>query len=139
MVPGTFVDTSGWYALIDRRDQWHATARAEVDSLVATGVRLVTTDYVVDEACTLAKARAGAHAAVRLLDLLRRTQGVSWEWVGSDRFWRAEALFRKHRDQGYSFTDCTSFAVMRETRLQRALTSDEHFRVAGFHPVLVRG
>jgi predicted nucleic acid-binding protein len=139
MAPATFVDTSGWYALIDRRDAWHATARAEVEALVAAGARIVTTDYVIDEACTLAKTRAGSHAAVRLLDLLRNTQGVTWEWVGSDRFSRAEVLFRKHRDQGYSFTDCTSFAVMREARLRRALTSDEHFRVAGFEPVLVRG
>jgi hypothetical protein len=137
MARRTFVDTSGWYALIDRRDTWHTVAKAEVESLVAAGGRLVTTDYVVDEACTLTKARAGAHAAIRLLDLLRQTTGVTWEWVTSDRFARAEALFRKQRDQAYSFTDCTSFAIMRETRLDRALTSDEHFRIAGFTPLLV--
>jgi predicted nucleic acid-binding protein len=133
-----FVDTSGWYALIDRKDAWHRPALTQVEAHISAGGRLVTTDYVIDESCTLAKGRAGPNAGIRLLDLLRQTEGVDWEWVSSDRFARAEAMFRKQRDQGYSFTDCTSFVVMRETRLDRALTTDEHFRIAGFHPTLRR-
>lgn len=130
------MDTSGWYALIDRRDAWHARARDEVRRLLERRHTLVTSDYVVDESCTLAKARAGSAAAVRLLDLLHQTQSVEWEWIGTERFDRAEALFRKHKDQGYSFTDCASFALMRELRIEAALTSDEHFRAAGFRPLL---
>src|SRR6266571_2719709 len=96
-----FVDSSGWYALIDRRDSWHVTAKEQVERLLADGGRLATSDYVVDE-----------------------------------RFAKAEAFFRKHRDQAYSFTDCTSFTVMREFRLAQALTSDSHFRAAGFEATL---
>ncbi|MGQ0765885.1 MAG: type II toxin-antitoxin system VapC family toxin [Gemmatimonadota bacterium] len=127
-----FVDTSGWYALVDRRDAWHQAAREQVDAHIASGGRLVTTDYVVDESCTLTKARAGSPASLRLLDLLRQSEGVDWEWVTTERFARAETIFRRQHDQGYSFTDCTSFAIMREARLDRALTSDEHFQRAGF-------
>lgn len=138
-LPRMFVDTSGWYALVDRRDAWHSAATEHVQSLVASGGRLVTTDYVVDETCTLTKARAGAQAAARVLDLLHQTDGVDWEWISADRFARAEAMFRKQADQQYSFTDCTSFIVMREVRLTNALTSDEHFRIAGFRPALTGG
>jgi len=136
MAARAFIDTSGWYALIDRRDAWHSAARAQIDRLVRRGTRLVTTDYVIDESCTLAKARAGSDAALRLLDLLSATRRVEWEWIGADRFGRAAVLFRKHRDQGYSFTDCTTFAVMRELRIEDALTSDGHFRIGGFRPLL---
>jgi predicted nucleic acid-binding protein len=131
-----FVDTSGWYALIDRRDVWHDSATEHVARALSGGQRVVTSDYVIDESCTLLKARAGSHAALRLLDLLKATQAVDWEWIGAERFATCEAFFRKNRDQGYSFTDCTSFIVMREHRLERALTSDAHFRAAGFTPLL---
>jgi predicted nucleic acid-binding protein len=133
-----FVDSSGWYALIDRRDAWHAMAVRQVEEQVEAGGRLVTTDYVIDESCTLVQARIGHVAALRLLDLLRQTEGVDWEWITPDRFARAEALFRKYRDQGYSFTDCSSFSIMRELRLERAITSDAHFRSAGFQASLAR-
>ncbi len=136
MARRVLVDTSGWYALIDRKDVWHQEARRVVDRLLAGRQVLVTTDYIVDESATLAKVRAGAHAASRLLDLLRATRLLEWEWVGSERFGRAEALFRNHRDQGFSFTDCTSFAVMRELRISEAITSDSHFGAAGFRPLL---
>jgi predicted nucleic acid-binding protein len=41
-------------------------------------------------------------------------------------------LFFQYRDKNFSFTDCASFIVMRETRLTHALTTDTHFRQAGF-------
>ncbi|HED04153.1 MAG TPA: hypothetical protein ENI60_05240 [Candidatus Fraserbacteria bacterium] len=36
----------------------------------------------------------------------------------------------------FSFTDCTSFAVMKRLGLQRALAVDRHFQVMGFVPVI---
>ena len=136
MVGDVFVDTSGWYAVLDRHDQDHRRARELIRRTLKAGRRLVTSDYVVDETCTLANARVGAIAAIRFLDLLRDTRAVDWEWVGSDRFARAEARFRQHADQAFSFTDCTSFEIMRERNLQVALTTDAHFRIAGFQPLL---
>lgn len=92
----------------------------------------MTTDYVIDESCTLAKVRSGSKMAIRLLDLLQETGAVEVEWVGAERFDRAEGHFRKHHDQGFSFTDCTSFVVMRERRIHQVVTADDHFRIAGF-------
>lgn len=131
-----FVDTSGWYALVDRRDQHHAAATRLVQKRVGAGARLVTTDYVVDECCTLTRMRGGWTAAARLLDLLHESPSIDWEWIGSERFENAERWFRRQRDQAYSFTDCASFALMRELRLREALTSDAHFLAAGFQPLL---
>ncbi len=48
----------------------------------------------------------------------------------------AKNFFRKHSDRCYSFTDCTSFVVMRELRLTEALTTDRHFVEAGFRVLL---
>lgn len=136
MASRTFVDTSGWYALIDRNDSVHARAVGIVQELVRDGSRLVTTDYVLDESFTLARVRSGATAASRLLDLVDQTAAVDVVWINPDRFGAARTMFRKQLDQGYSFTDCTSFVVMRESRLADAVTTDRHFRHAGFRLLL---
>lgn len=132
MAHSVFVDTSAWYALIDRRDASHAAMTKEVKRLVREGTRLVCTAYVIDESCTLAKARAGSAAALRLLDLLDGTVALDVEWIGPEQFDRAKALLRKYRDQAFSFTDCTSFVGMRDRRLREVVTTDGHFRIMGF-------
>jgi len=40
--------------------------------------------------------------------------------------------FEKFADQEVSFTDCVSFALMREADIQTAFTFDAHFEHAGF-------
>jgi predicted nucleic acid-binding protein len=48
---------------------------------------------------------------------------------------KARGVFFRYRDKDYSFTDCTSFVVMQELKLKRALTTDHHFRQMGFEVV----
>jgi uncharacterized protein len=71
-----------------------------------------------------------------LLDRIDRSPATVIEWIGRERFERAKTFFRKHADHGYSFTDCTSFVLMRELKLQDVLTTDRHFKEAGFRPLL---
>lgn len=52
--------------------------------------------------------------------------------TGPARAEKARAWFFRYRDKDFSFTDCTSFVVMKERRLRSALTCDRHFRQAGF-------
>ena len=134
-----FVDTSGLYALVDRRDSRHPAAREVVRGLLQRGGRLVLTDQIVAESVNLANARSGAHVALRVLDLVEQSAGITVEWVGPKRFDATKAFFRRHSDHGYSFTDCSSFVVMRELKLHAALTSDGHFAAAGFEGLLVAG
>ena len=134
-----FLDTSILYALIDRRDTHHARAGAKVAGLVRARRLLITTDYVVAEAVNLANARSGHHVARRILDLMDQTSGIRLEWIGSLRFEATKAFFRRHGDHRYSFTDCTSFVVMRELKLVDALTTDAHFREAGFRVLELTG
>ena len=131
-----FVDTSGVYALVDRKDAHHAAARDAVLRLTHQGRRLILTDHIVAEAVTLARARSGAHVALRVLDLLDQSAGFRIERIDEGRCDAAKAHFRKHADHTYSFADCSSFVVMRELRLRQALTTDPHFEEAGFEALL---
>lgn len=131
-----FVDTSGLYALVEKKDAHHAAARAVVEKMLRAGRRLVVTDYIVTEAVNLANVRSGARVATRVLDLIEQSAGIRVEWLSTSRFDATKAFFRKHADHDYSFTNCTSFVVMRELRLSQALTTDGHFTEAGFEVLL---
>jgi predicted nucleic acid-binding protein len=131
-----FLDTSGLYALVDRKDAHHTSASTTVEKLLRRGWRFVITDYVLAETVNLANARSGAHVATRVLDLIEQSAGIRLEWIGSSRFDLTKVFFRKHADHEYSFTDCTSFVVMRELKLSRALTTDHQFTQAGFEALL---
>lgn len=136
MAREVLVDSSGLYALADHRDPCHPAAERCIATLLKARVGLVLTDYIIDEACTLAKARVGGYGALRLLEIVEQSKGFRLLWIGEERFELAKAFFRKHADHGYSFTDCTSFIIMRELGIGDALTSDEHFAEAGFCPLL---
>ena len=139
MVRGeAFADTSALYAAVDARNTHHRNAALLMRRLAQTGQMIVTSDYVLAETLNLAVARRGRIVADRLLQLLETSAGLRMEWIGPERFLAAKAFFRKHGDHGYSFTDCTSFIVMRELQIRDALTSDRHFAEAGFRPLLKR-
>jgi uncharacterized protein len=127
-----FVDTGGWMACADRSDPAHVACTAARDATLEAGRLLVTTDFVVDETLTLIRCRLGLAAANRWWQQIDGSARLRWERVENDRLERARHLFSQYRDKDPSFTDSTSFAVMRELRLTTVITTDGHFRQAGF-------
>lgn len=134
-----FVDTSGFYALLVRRDDQHDAAREVVSRSRSRKRAFVTTDYVLDETATLLKARSLSHLLRPLFERVLDSRACRVEWIGSDRFRRTMDFFLKHQDQNWSFTDCVSFCVMKELKIRRALSKDRDFRHAGFDPLLTDG
>ena len=131
-----FMDSAGFLALWDAGDEHHAVAIRLQDELVRKRRRFLTSEYVVDETVTLLLVRHSHDAAVDFLDTIERSEALRLEWIGPERFHAASALFRKHADKEWSFTDCVSFAVMRELVIRDAFTTDHHFKQAGFVPLL---
>jgi uncharacterized protein len=131
-VNAVFVDTSGWTACADGADPAHDRCREVRDAALKAGRILVTTDFVVDETLTLLRIRLGLDASERWWKQIDGSSRLRWERIDSDRFEKARLLFFQYRDKDFSFTDCTSFVVMRETRLTQAIATDRHFRQAGF-------
>lgn len=127
-----FVDTAGWMACADGADPAHRNAITARDTWIEEGGLFVTTDYVADETLTLLRLRLGIGAAEAWWQQVDSSSRLRWEYVGAERADKARALFFRYRDKDFSFTDCTSFAVMRELKLREALTTDRHFIQAGF-------
>ncbi len=129
---GLFVDTAGWMACADGADPAHGRACAARDRALKQGLAIVTTDFVVDETLTLVRFRLGVAGAEAWWRMVDGSDRLRWERITVERFERARGLFFKYRDKAFSFTDCTSFAVMQELKLTSALTTDRHFRQMGF-------
>ena len=127
-----FVDTGGWMACADRNDPAHVACAAARDATLEAGRILVTTDFVVDETLTLVRFRLGIAAANAWWQQIDGSARLRWERIDNVRFERARNLFFQYRDKDLSFTDCTSFAIMRELRLTTAITTDGHFHQVGF-------
>lgn len=68
MSEAVFIDTWGWLALGHRRDSYHQKIKDFYQALKAHGVRLSTTDYVLDEAITLVFRREVYEEAVRFME-----------------------------------------------------------------------
>jgi predicted nucleic acid-binding protein len=126
-----FLDTWVYRALADRRDPGHVDARQRLQHVVAEGGLPVTSNYVLDEAYTGIRLRAGAQAAVAFgtdVRSLAARSALRLEWIDEGREAKAWRLFVRYtRLRKLSFTDCTSFALMQELGIGRVVTDDRHF------------
>ena len=136
MVEKVFVDTSAFYALMIKADSAHRQMVSALEDLKAGKTCWVTSDYVMDESATLLNVRGHHSLAVEILDLVGKSRALELEWMDPQRFSKTRSLFSKYQDQGFSFTDCFSFALMRELKIKRAFTKDSHFQVMGFEQML---
>ena len=119
-----FVDTGALFGIAVPNDARHASVSAWIN---ANSLRLITTDYVIDETLTLLRARREAHPAVefgrRMLDL----GDINIHYIERVDFRRAWELSRDRPLKGWSFTDCTSLAVIQRFHIKHALSFDRHF------------
>ena len=136
MANETFIDTSGFYSLLVRRDRMHARAAEFMAHAAQVQGRFVTTDYVLDESVTLLKARGHGELIAPLFESIGNSAAMRMEWTTSERFEEARVFCMRYADKAWSFTDCVSFVVMQSLGLTAALTSDDHFAQAGFQVLL---
>ncbi len=127
-----FLDTSFFKAAIDPKDDFYTQAKGILNKLQKDKVNLITSNYVLDESFTLIRKRCGKEMvdefrkdlskSALVTTIIRVTiadEANAWEWFLLD--W-----------SNLSFTDCTSFALMKRLEITRVATFDKHFERAGF-------
>ena len=135
--PELFVDTSAWFPLLLRRHAEHDALTTVFRRRVAKGERVVTTNLVLAETHALLLCRGHRAAALTFVQTVRESPNIV---VTSTPDLEERAIaewLERFDDQDFSFTDAVSFTVMRERRIERALTLDRHFATAGYE--MVRG
>lgn len=132
MAAELFVDTSGWFPLVDSQERAHAAVARAMRRAVASRRRIVTTNLVVAETHALIMRRIHRSAAVAFVREVIRVPNVV---VTSSPELESIAIrdwLDRFEDQDFSLTDAVSFAVMTDRGIREALALDRHFGVAGF-------
>ena len=117
------VDTSGIYALIDRDDANHAAARAALDRMRGRRDEPIISNFILAECHALLLARLGPDVARRWLS----TSVWAIHRVTPEDESAAREIIYTQVDKRYSFTDATSFAIMKRLHIRTALAFDRHF------------
>ena len=131
-----FVDTSAFIALLDPRDDCHDQAAHIEQVLSSQAARLVTTNFVLDETYTGLRGKIQHSAILRFRGSVRQSRRLSVVHVTEAVEDQAWEIFARYEDKDFSFTDCTSFAVMQQLGITTAFAFDEHFEQFGFTQVL---
>ena len=126
----TFIDTSAFYALLDRDDQNHQKAKRAWVEMLEEPPLMVTNNYILVETFALLQSRLGLQAARRFQeDVIPIIQVI---FVTPDMHRAGTAALLSAGRRGLSLVDCVSFEVMRELGLKVVFTFDSHFKEQGF-------
>ncbi|HET7231299.1 MAG TPA: PIN domain-containing protein [Longimicrobium sp.] len=130
-----FVDTACVVALVNGRDELHEIAAGLFED-ARSQARLVTTRAVCFEIGNFFGEPEYRRRAAELLQKIEDAPDIDVLPVSDELYQRSLRLFGNRRDKKWSLTDCSSFVVMEERGITEALTSDHHFRQAGFVPLM---
>ena len=126
-----FIDTGAFLALADNSDFSHDFATSVYKNILKQKAIVHTSNYVIDEVITLIRSRVGHDAAVAFIKGFEISKIHVLRITEIDEN-LAKNIFTKYRDKKFSFTDCTSFVLMKNLKLRKAFTFDEHFKQLGF-------
>ena len=129
-----FLDTAFVQALLNRRDQYHSQAKALLNR-VRTAFEIWVTEAVLVEIGN-ALSSVNRRGAVNFINSCYTTSNIKVVAVNTSLFKRALELYDDRSDKEWGLTDCISIVVMQDHGLTEVLTTDAHFRQAGFRILL---
>ena len=127
------LDTSGLLCYVDASEQRHRDAV----ELYHSAPSRVTHNYVIAEFVALAQARGyPRELALTFSSVLTSDPEIEVMWVDPSLHQEALASLRSQLDKSYSLCDAVSFIVMKGQKISDALSTDHHFKQAGFRALL---
>ncbi len=124
-----FIDTSALIAARNADDNNHKIAVNNMTSaLKGEYGKVFTSDYIFDEAVTLAYMRTGSKRFALDIGLFTWARPITMRFIEPIDFDRAWALYRQYNDKNLSFTDCTNIALMERLDIESIFTFDSEFK-----------
>ena len=128
-----FIDTSAFYALLDRDDANHPKARRVWTDMLKTERTFITSNYVLVETFALLQNRLGMEAVRGFQDDVLPL--IAIEFVSSEAHRSGVAAFLSAARRNLSLVDCVSFEIIRASGIKAVFAFDKHFIEQGFTSV----
>ena len=125
-----YVDTSAFYALLDRADKYHGPARTLWPELLKDDIALVTSNYTVSETVTVLQYRIGFDAAKLWCRDVLRVMDVYW--VDEAIHQKAHAVWMNLGYRRFSLVDCVSFVIMHQKHIEKVFGFKASYIEQGF-------
>jgi predicted nucleic acid-binding protein len=126
-----FIDTSAFYALLDRDDENHRKAKSAWVDLLKNGDTLITNNYVLVETFVLIQHRLGIQAVRGFQNGILPLVNIEFVVPELHRSGISALLSASRRN--LSLVDCVSFEMMRTLEIKTAFAFDPHFKEQGFN------
>ncbi|MTI59391.1 MAG: PIN domain-containing protein [Firmicutes bacterium] len=130
-----FIDTGAWIACMNKSDIHHQSSVSYMMELRKKQIPLITSNYVIDETLTWFSYHNLHDIAVKVMGLWQEAEknnSLKIYWVDKAISKEAWEIFYKFSEHRLSFTDCTSFAICKEIKVQKIFGFDSHFNMLGF-------
>lgn len=128
-----FVDTSAWFALLNKKDRDHQKIKNIYQTLLENSNTLITSNQVLGETFTLLRYKVkNNELPFKFIELVNDSILIKRVFIEEKTERAAVKILRNYKDHKFSYVDATSFAVMNRLELKYALSLDIHFAAAGF-------
>lgn len=127
-----FVDTSAFFALIDKTDRNHQEALQLAEKIRQERLELVISDHILAETITLVRGKIGFQEASFIGKRMFDSEITTLVIANEKALKNAWDIFLKYSDKDFSFVDCISFGIMEHEKINLAFTFDHHFEAIGF-------
>ena len=123
-----FADTGAFLAYRNTKDRYHEIALELFrDVLKGKYGQIYTSDYIYDEALTLALARTNnIDVAMDIADVILSPR-IKMVFVDAELLERSTKTFKQYSGRNLSFTDAVSIEIMNEFDIGKYLGFDAHF------------
>lgn len=131
-----FIDTDFLIALNDKDDTLHQKAIKVLENLSQTQKKtsaFVSTNILLETLIPVSQ-KLGKKKALELLKELRSGKYLIIH-PDENLVLKAEKIFKEIKSKNVSYSDCLSFAVMKEYRIKLVLSFDLHFKKQGFQRI----
>lgn len=127
-----FIDTSAFIALAIKNDNFYKEASSILEACRQQKLGFATSNFVLCEAYNYLRGYISKRVAISFASFIRSVENLKIFRVSLLDEKQAWKYFEKLPGRGVSFTDCTSFALMKRLKLKEAFTFDNDFSKAGF-------
>lgn len=123
------IDTSALIAARNADDKNHKKAVALMaPALKGEYGKVFISDYIFDEAVTLAYIRTGNKKFAHDIGRFARAKPINLRFIEPVDFDRAWEIYQQFDDKNLSFTDCTNIALMERLDIEMLFTLDLGFK-----------